>query len=397
MPDAKYERLPQAGDTEKQLGLDIVYLAPKPVPTGQAAINIQNTHRAVNEVYLDFAYGTGQNEFGNRVALGTLISLVLTFFLFSGVGAWFRMVDWGEPFFRTWGNDFFGNWIIWLVFLFFALMFASIFAYAAYQETRYPPTRFNRQRREVCYVPAKGEPAFIPWEEVIACVSVEQDATQFGVTQRFALRLGFRDTKAGQMYWLTSAQHGPMFAIGQWEALRLYMEQGPSAVPPPPPAEYEEGTLAFFHYVREGNKSAMSAIGYGFWCLGQFLTGWTIPCRVAEWFSLLPQAGFPKAVRDWSKPLPPEQWAKSSAELLQQSEELQAAYKKGQSFMQHFNLDLAGPANTPPPPAKTKGRGKRKRARENNQPPAQDMHQQGNLYRDNDSSTYSDIDISGND
>ena len=152
-------------------------------------------------------------------------------------------------------------------------------------------------------------------------------------TQRFALRLGFRDTKAGQMYWLTSAQHGPMFAIGQWEALRLFMEQGPSAVPPPPPAEYEEGTVAFFHYVREGNKSAMSAIGYGFWCLGQFLTGWTIPCHVAEWFSRLPQAGFPKAVREWSKPLPPEQWAKPSPELLQQSEELQAAYKKGQSFM----------------------------------------------------------------
>lgn len=49
MPDAKYERLPQAGDMEKQLGLEIVYLAPKPVPTGQAAINIQNTHRAVND------------------------------------------------------------------------------------------------------------------------------------------------------------------------------------------------------------------------------------------------------------------------------------------------------------------------------------------------------------
>jgi hypothetical protein len=40
MPQSKYDRLPHTGDFEQEGGAEVFYLSPKPVPTGQAAINI---------------------------------------------------------------------------------------------------------------------------------------------------------------------------------------------------------------------------------------------------------------------------------------------------------------------------------------------------------------------
>lgn len=38
MLKSKYERLPRAGDYEKENGLEIIYLSPKPIPTGMPAL-----------------------------------------------------------------------------------------------------------------------------------------------------------------------------------------------------------------------------------------------------------------------------------------------------------------------------------------------------------------------
>lgn len=150
------------------------------------------------------------------------------------------------------------------------------------------------------------------------------------------------------MYWLTVPSPSLMFAVSEWEALRVFMEQGPDALPPPPPAEYEEGSLAYFRAAIEIYREELGFIRYRSWWLLQCFTGWTIPCHVAEWFSHPPKAGFPKAVREWSQPLPAEQWAKPSAELLKQSAELQAAYARGLDFMQYFKASFSGsPENTP--------------------------------------------------
>jgi len=362
MPDSQYERLPQAGDIEHQTGLEILYLAPRPVPTGQAAISAQQMHREINSTYLDFAQGTGRIEFGVRVVLGTLMLGMLMYLFSTGLMAWGRWQYWGEPFFLTWSSKFFGNWIWWLIFLCFATIFGSIFVYAVYQETRHPPIRFNRQRREVCYIPAKGKPAFIPWEELIACVSVEQTITQYAVNTHFALRLGFRDTLEGQMYWLTVPSPSLMFAVSEWEALRVFMEQGPDALPPPPPAEYEEGSLAYFRAACDIYREELGFIRYRSWWLLQCFTGWTIPCHVAEWFSHLPKAGFPKAAREWSQSLPAEQWIKPSAELLKQSAELETAYARGLDFMQYFKASFSESTENMPanisPSHKRRGKGK---------------------------------------
>ena len=364
MAEDKYERLPRAGDSEHQLGFETLYLAPKPLPTGQAPFSAQQMHREVNEGYLDFAMGGGTREFAARVTLGTL-GLFLYFWLaMTAFMAWSDWYFWGKPFWPSWSEFFFLNWIWWLIFLFFTLMSVSIVAYAAYKETRTPPIRFNRQRREVCYVPAKGKPLFIPWEEVIACVAVEQVITQYSATQQFSLRLGFHDTTNEQMHWVTHAHASLMLAVSEWEALRVYMEQGPTALPPAPPREHEEGTLEYFYLARDTYKECHGFISYAGWWLLQLFTGWTIPCHIAEWFERLPKAGFPKAVREWSKTLPTEQWAKPSEELLSQSAAIEAAFATGLSFPEYFKSPLAAfqsPADAAP--VKTKGKGKRARSR----------------------------------
>lgn len=360
MAEDKYARLPRAGDSEKQLGFETLYLAPKPLPTGQAPFSAQQMHREVNECYLDFAMGAGTREFAARVAIGTLILLSLVLIFSALFGAWLQV---GVSS-RFW--SYAGQYLAYslLPLSFFFAMFTSIIAYAAYKETRTPPIRFNRQRREVCYVPAEGKPVFIPWEEVIACVAVEQIITQYSATQQFSLRLGFHDTTNEQMHWVTHAHASLMFAVSEWEALRIYMEQGPAALPPAPPREHEEGTLEYFYFARDTYKECHGVISYSGWWLLQLFTGWTIPCHIGGWFERLPKAGFPKAVREWSKPLPTDQWARSSEELLNQSAAINAAFATGLSFPEYFKSPLAAfqsPADAAP--VKTKGKGKRARSR----------------------------------
>ena len=363
MAEDKYARLPRAGDSEQQLGFETLYLAPKPLPTGQAPFSAQQMHREVNERYLDFAMGGGTREFAARVTLGTLNLIILVLVFTALLVAWGGVQHWGKPFFETLLTTLF-NWLFIGIVSFFTLMFTSIIAYAAYKETRTPPIRFNRQRREVCYVPAEGKPVFIPWEEVIACVAVEQVITQYSATQQFSLRLGFHDATNEQMHWVTHAHANLMLAVSEWEALRVYMEQGPSALPPTPPREHEEGTLEYFYFARDTYKECHGFISYSGWWLLQLFTGWTIPCYIGEWFERLPKAGFPKAVHEWSKPLATDQWARPSEELLSQSAAINAAFATGLSFPEYFKSPLAAfqsPADAAP--VKTKGKGKRARNR----------------------------------
>lgn len=360
MAEDEYKRLPRAGDSEHQLGFETLYLAPKPLPAGQVPFSAQQMHREVNECYLDFAAGGGTREFAVRVTIGTLLLLSLVLVFSALLGAWLQV---GVSS-RFW--SYAGQYLVYSLLLlsFFFAMFGSIIVYAAYKETRTPPIRFNRQRREVCYVPAKGKPVFILWEEVIACVAVEQVITQYSATQQFRLRLGFHDTTNEQMHWVTHAHASLMLAVSEWEALRVYMEQGPTALLPAPQREHEEGTLEYFYFTRDTYKECHGFISSGGWWLLQLFTGWTIPCHIAEWFEHLPKAGFPKAVREWSKTLPTEQWAKPSDELLSQSAAIEAAFATGLSFPEYFKSPLAAfqsPADAAP--VKTKGKGKRARSR----------------------------------
>src|SRR5690606_32434603 len=87
------------------------------------------------------------------------------------------------------------------------------------------PTRFNRQRREVCFVPnGEREPIIVPWESVSAWVMQAQGVTQYGVQRQYAMGVGFHHASSGRDCTLEFPCAGLPLAISNWEAIRAYME-----------------------------------------------------------------------------------------------------------------------------------------------------------------------------
>ena len=344
MSDPKYNRLPHAGDFEEVNGTEAFYLAPKPLPTGSAAFSGQGMHHDVNDVYLDFAPGKANFEFVVRVALGSNIFFVMFFFLVSVLAAWVRRHK--ENFFEGW-LEFFSTWPIWVFIGFLVLAHIYGLSRAVHQIINHPPVRFNRQRREVAYVSKKGEPPLIvPWEEVIACVTVSNVITEYAVMPSASLIIGLRDSSSGEVVRLTISTGHLSLAVSEWEALRVYMEEGPLALPTPllMDEEFQEGTVAHFHMCRELYREMHSWPVYAFGFLTiQFCSGWTLPCRFSEWINTRPKAAFPPSIREWSKPLPAEHHAQPSAELVQQSAELRLALGQGQSLLDYYKVKFAEP------------------------------------------------------
>ena len=211
--------------------------------------------------------------------------------------------------------------------------------------TKVIPTRFNRQRREVCFMPdGATEPSFVPWEEVIACVTVGPVVTEYAVMPSASLMIGLRDSSSGAVAWLTIPTGHLSLAVSEWEALRVYMEEGPEAVPVTllTDEEFQEGTVAYFHMCREVYREmhAWPVYAFGFLTI-QFCSGWTLPCRLAQWVSNQPKAAFPDSIVEWSKPIPPEQHAQPSPELLQQSAEVREAFSQGLNLFEFYNIKFA--------------------------------------------------------
>ncbi|RMP13904.1 hypothetical protein ALQ08_02417 [Pseudomonas syringae pv. delphinii] len=339
MTSEQYNSPPQAGDTEHKTRANIFYIAPLPLITGVAATGSQQLHQAVNEVYLDFAIGAANIEFSVRCYIGIIAGIAFFIFMLClGLGV-IDHINSGRPVLEIVVTAFSPNWPIWGFFSFLISSYSLFLLQAIYQISSTPPTRFNRQRREVAYVAKRGQPPrLIPWEEIIACVSSSTVATQYGTQQKFALMMGFVDTSDGQVMWLTLPTSTLGMAVSEWEAIRAYMEEGPSALRKPMMGtDMEEGTVAFFHMCRRGYLLDHGYLRYVFgFLLIQFFSGWTLPCHTASWVKRLPKTAFPKAVQDWSKPLPREQWQAPSAELIAQSEEVRKSLRKGMSIFDYF-------------------------------------------------------------
>ena len=344
MSDPKYNRLPHAGDFEIESGTEAFYLAPKPLPTGMAAFSGQRMHREFNDVFLDFAHSVSGLEFAVRASVGSHAFLMIFFFMVSGIAAWGRRHK--EDFFEGWWV-FFTTWPIWVVIGCFVLISFCFLYKSIHQITSVPPVRFNRQRREVAYVRQKGDPPLIvPWEEVIACVTAGTTVNPYAVMHSNSLMIGLRDSTSGEVVWLTLNVGHLSLAVSEWEALRVYMEEGPLALPEPllVDEEFQEGTVAYFHMCRGVYREMHSWPVYAFGFLTiQFCSGWTLPCRFSEWIYTRPKAAFPDSIREWSKPLPAEQHAKPSAELVQQSAELRQAMSKGQSLFGYYKVKFSEP------------------------------------------------------
>ncbi|POA69101.1 hypothetical protein, partial [Pseudomonas sp. DP16D-R1] len=185
------------------------------------------------------------------------------------------------------------------------------------------PVRFNRQRREVCVPRDDGEYWIVPWETVTAAATQQSSVSQAGRANMGLLIIGFEnpDPQAredNKHFSLGFNCGGGTTAMALWECMRSYMEIGPEAVEDQT-ARFDWSKGIWATYLDDLVKAAklrgwpLTLLWEGF--CGIFIFN-TLLIDVLERWKLNPPPDLPYPdITEWSKPLPPEQWAKRSPEL----------------------------------------------------------------------------------
>ena len=323
LPSPHLEQSRNAGDIEPFPSGRITYLAPLPLPTPLPA---HGPHIGeLNDVYMDFGLGSPQ-IFSWQTVLGGPFSVafMIAFLIPLAIGCMGLLF--GYDFAYTWEfviDLFFAIYGYALVTGFSMLVIGlGVWHHNHKKRLHIIPTRFNRQRREVCFMP--------------------EGATQYGIHRQYGMGIGFQHGET-----LTSVEFpcfGLSLAISHWEAIRGYMEyeihdlksiqdlqdlQGPNDPPHEGLHTFHNARARMHQQIRDGSRNRLSGF---FWYLYHVMTLWTIPNHLTEWEirrlqRMAPQA-MPEVMRQWSEPLPEEQWAKPSPELLRMSEQVRALHKR---------------------------------------------------------------------
>ncbi|WP_449104944.1 hypothetical protein [Pseudomonas mohnii] len=287
---------PPAGTTKKRLLSRNDYLAPLPLPTGEKPQDVLNTIWCKNGVFIDI----GNYSIGSAVMV-----MWPTLMVFLAISFFTRNLD---PDLSQ------GILILGAVILGIPVL---ILIQGLFREVPLP-VRFNRQRREVCVPRDDGEYWIVPWETVTAGATQQSSVSQAGRATMGLLIIGFEnpDPQAREdkkHYSLGFNCGGGTTAMALWECVRSYMEVGPQAVPESRVgiAPYEETQIgSIITDLRKGN---LLGVFWGVFCitiLGTYLAEKLQNLKL----SYPPDLPYPDII-EWSKPLPPEQWAKRSPEL----------------------------------------------------------------------------------
>ena len=292
---AKMSR-PAAGTTKKRLFSQRDYLAPLPIPTGEPPADVLNTIWRKNEVFLDIgSYSIG-------AAVMVLWPLVMMFFGFaygfrdiapevSSIALWGGVIITGIP--------------------------ALIMIHGLFRPVPLP-LRFNRQRREVCVPREDGEYWIVPWESVTAAAVQHSTVSQGGRMEMGLLFIGFDnpdpDAQEGNQHFSLGFNcGGGTTAMALWECMRSYMEIGPQAVPDSRVGEIPYEKTQIGSIVTSLRKGDVFDVLHGIFFITVFGT-WLAEKAQNLKLSAPPDLPYPE-ISEWSKPLPPEQWAKRSPEL----------------------------------------------------------------------------------
>ncbi len=344
LPGPHLEQSRKAGDVEPFPSGRITYLAPLPLPT---PLPPHGPHIGeLNNVYMDFGLGSPQIFSWQVILGGPFTGAFMIAFIFPPMIGCLGLM---------FGYDLAYTWEF-VVDFFFAiseyailggvsslLIGLGVWHHNHKKRLHIIPTRFNRQRREVCFMPEDAtEPLFVPWESLSAWVIEAQGATQYGIHRQYGMGIGFQHGET-----LTSVEFpcfGLSLAISHWEAIRGYMEyeihdlkaiQDPLDLQAPddPPHEglhtFRNARARMHQQIRDGQRGRVSGF---FWYLYHVMTLWTIPNHLTEWEvrrlqKMAPHA-LPEVMRQWSEPLPKEQWAKPSEELLRLSDQVRQLHKR---------------------------------------------------------------------
>ncbi|WP_025110185.1 DUF6708 domain-containing protein [Pseudomonas sp. H1h] len=281
---------PPAGTTEKRMFSRNDYLAPLPIPTGEKPCDVLNTIWRKNEVVLDI----GNYSIGSAVMVmwpGVMLFLGLAY-VFDDADALIL------------GACIMALPIFWLI-------------QGLFREVPLP-IRFNRQRREVCVPRDNGEYWIVPWETVTAAATQQSSVSQAGKATMGLLVIGFENpdphaTEDNKHFSLGFNCGGGTTAMALWECTRSYMEIGPEAVPESRVgiAPYEETQIGSL--IVDLRKGEILSVLWGVFCI-TFL-GTYLAEKLQDWkLSHPPELPYPD-ITEWSKPIPPEEWAKRSPEL----------------------------------------------------------------------------------
>ncbi|MEB0097283.1 hypothetical protein [Pseudomonas sp. DC1.2] len=345
VPAPHLEQSRKAGDIEPFPSGKITYLAPLPLPTPMPP---SGPHIGeLNEVYMDFGLGSPE-VFSWQVILGLpfsgafmiafLIPLFSGFMFFVLGQSWDDIHDITTRMFIEEAYEL--ALVTGLITLFIGL---CVWLHNHNRRAEIIPTRFNRQRREVCFMPEDAtEPLFVPWESLSAWVIEAQGVTQHGIQRQYGMGIGFQH---GEI--LTSVEFrcaGLPLAISYWEAIRGYMEyqvndlksiqdpldlQGPDDPPHEGLHTFHNARARMHQQIRDGSRNRISGF---FWYLYHVMTLWTIPNHLTEWeirrIKAMGQQTLPEVMQQWSEPLPKNQWAKPSEDLLRMSEQVRRLHKR---------------------------------------------------------------------
>ena len=188
-----------------------------------------------------------------------------------------------------------------------------------------PPIRFNRQRREVCITEPDGSYWFVPWERVYAIAPSVTNLGTYGATKHGSLLLWF--PLKGQEHetygpdkkgWVLMVNPGGgISSMAQWECIRSFMEAGPDVVPEPLENICSVSLKQIFWREFEKSRQERGLFLTVVWEVGMMFpifnpmgAYWMMRKKLAH----IPDLTAPEVV-EWSKPLPPAQWAKRSPEL----------------------------------------------------------------------------------
>jgi len=287
------------------------HLAPLPIPTGQPASDLMNIIWRKNDVYMDigsFVMGAGW------MMLHMLSVLILAVAIWTAASGdiWLSLAM-----LASMGLGLMGT--LWYLFI------------KQWRKPLYPPLRFNRQRREVCITEPDGNYWFVPWECVHAIAPSALSLNTGGASQQGSLLLWFplkgqeheeyAPDKEGWALMVNTG--GGISSMAQWECIRSFMEVGPEVVPDSSIPETSDKIK------REGYWGAWKSYAAQFIDevktkdVGPALTtlcGLTIfgipwvAVLMGKKLEHIPELAAPETI-EWSKPLPPEQWATRSPEL----------------------------------------------------------------------------------
>lgn len=349
LPKPALDQPHRAGDAERLPGGQVTYLAPLPLPTGYPQVDYLKATGELNDTWLDYG-ASWPTVFGWQLILGGFAGLFLLIsFVFPLIMA---AITYNKAY------PFSGEFVIhfktgltialWGCGSLF-LIALSVVIYAHQKRKKSMPVRFNRQRREVCFVPegpygGHEAPVFVPWESLMAWVVEARGVTEYGMMQQYGLGLGYAHPQTEK--WLTLEFMAPAvpLAIGSWEAIRAYMEyevdslrdiQDPEGLRGPDDPPYEG-----LHTLRNARKDINQRwrngeVGWLYtlcWYFFDIIEGWNLPGYLAEWETRrLKKTGpkrFPPEMQAWSQPLPKEQWAQPSPALKRLSAEVTRLHKQ---------------------------------------------------------------------